>query len=74
MKMALTFSKAKNCVGLIIIVRDSRGSPIIGHSELIPCRDPLWMAATALLRASHFLALIHLQEPCFCVLCRKCIL
>ena len=23
------------------------------------------MAATALLRASHLLALIHLQEPCF---------
>ena len=52
-------------MGLIIIVRDSRGSPIIAHSELIICRDLLWMAATALLRASHLLALIHLQKPCF---------
>ena len=46
------FQKATNYAGLGIIVKDSYGSLIIVHTELIPCQR-LWMAATAMLRASH---------------------
>ena len=49
----------------IDLFQKPRISSYIAHSELIPCQDPLWMAATTLLRALHLLALIHLQEPCF---------
>ena len=48
------FRKATNYAGLGIIVKDSYGSLIIVHAELIPCQR-LWMAATAMLRASHAL-------------------
>ena len=48
------FQKATNYAGLGIIVKDSYGSLIIVHTELIPCQR-LWMAATAMLRASHAL-------------------
>ena len=48
------FQKAANYVGLGIIVKDSYGSLIIVHTELIPCQR-LWMAAIAMLRASHML-------------------
>ena len=48
------FQKAANYVGLGIIVKDSYGSLIIVHTELIPCQR-LWMAAIAMLRASHTL-------------------
>ena len=48
------FRKATNYAGLDIIVKDSYGSLIIVHTELIPCQR-LWMAATAMLRASHTL-------------------
>ena len=46
------FRKATNYAGLGIIVKDSYGSFIIVHTELIPCQR-LWMAATAMLRVSH---------------------
>ena len=45
------FQKVANYVGLGIIVKDSYGSLIIVHIELIPCQR-LWMAAIAMLRAS----------------------
>ena len=48
------FRKATNYAGLGIIVKDSYGSLIIVHTELIPCQR-LWMAATTMLRASHAL-------------------
>ena len=48
------FQKAANYVGLGIIVKDSYGLLIIVHTELIPCQR-LWMAAIAMLRASHTL-------------------
>ena len=48
------FQKVANYVGLGIIVKDSYGSLIIVHTELIPCQR-LWMAAIAMLRASHTL-------------------
>ena len=48
------FRKATNYASLGIIVKDSYGSLIIVHTELIPCQR-LWMAATAVLRASHVL-------------------
>ena len=48
------FRKATKYAGLGIIVKDSYGSLIIVHTELIPCQW-LWMAATAMLRASHVL-------------------
>ena len=48
------FQKATNYAGLGIIVKDSYGSLIIAHTKLIPCQR-LWMAATAVLRASHAL-------------------
>ena len=48
------FQKAANYVGLGIIVKDSYGSLIIVHTKLIPCQR-LWMAAIAMLRASHTL-------------------
>ena len=48
------FRKATNYAGLGIIVKDSYGSLIIVHTELIPCQR-LWMAATTVLRASHAL-------------------
>ena len=49
----------------IDLFQKPRISSYIARSELIPCQEPLWMATMALLRASHLLALIHLQEPCF---------
>ena len=48
------FRKATNYASLGIIVKDSYGSLIIVHTELIPCQR-LWMAAIAMLRASHTL-------------------
>ena len=48
------FRKAANYAGLGIIVKDSYGSLIIVHIELIPCQR-LWMAAIAMLRTSHTL-------------------
>ena len=48
------FQKATNYASLGTIVKDSYGSLIIIHTELIPCQR-LWMAATAMLRASHML-------------------
>ena len=55
MNMVLTFfRKATNYAGLGIIVKDSYGSLIIVHTELIPCQR-LWMAAIAMLRVSHTL-------------------
>ena len=48
------FRKATNFASLGIVVRDSYGSLIIVHTELIPCQR-LWMAAIAMLRASHTL-------------------
>ena len=48
------FQKATNYASLGIIVKDSYGSLIIVHTELIPCQR-LWMAITAVLRASHAL-------------------
>ena len=55
MNMALDlFQKATNYASLGTIVKDSYGSLIIIHTELIPCQR-LWMAATAMQRASHML-------------------
>ena len=48
------FQKATNYASLGIIVKDSYGSLIIVHIELIPCQR-LWMATTAVLRALHAL-------------------
>ena len=63
--MALTFFKSQEFCRFNQYCQRQSSFSYIAYSELIPCQDPSWMAATALLRASHLLASIHLQEPCF---------